>query len=127
VKLTMMAIISLVMIFSGIAYSAETKKITGEVVDVSCYVAEGAKGEGHKACAIACVKAGEPAGILEENTGKVYVVVTGDHSNPAKKIKPYVAKMVEVTGTVNERGGISTIDIKEIKEIKSEKEGEAKK
>ena len=83
-----------------------------------CYVTAGAKGADHKTCALACIQAGEPAGILEEGTGKVYVVIAEDHStNPSKEILPYLAKMVEVTGTVNERGGISTIDIKDIKEI----------
>lgn len=102
----------------SLIFAAEEKTIKGEVVDVSCYVAEGAKGAEHETCALACLQAGEPAGILEEGTGKVYIVVTGDHSNPAKKVIPFVAKMVEATGTINAKGGIETIDIKEIKEIK---------
>jgi hypothetical protein len=114
-------IIGLILTAYMVAFSQEAKTIKGEVIDVSCYVAAGAKGMDHRTCAIDCLKAGEPAGILEEGTNKVYLVVTEDHAtNPATKVLPFVAKMVEATGTVSERGGLSTIDIKEIKEIQSQ-------
>jgi hypothetical protein len=114
------AVTVLIMATFMIAFSQETKTVKGEVIDVSCYVAAGVKGEDHKTCALACLEAGEPAGILEEGTGKVYLVVSEDHmTNPSKKMLPYVAKIVEATGTVNERGGITTIDIKDIKEVEA--------
>ena len=103
---------------SAVVFAQEEKTIKGEVIDVSCYVSAGAKGMDHKTCALACLQAGEPAGILEDGTGKVYVVITEDHkTNPSQKMIPYVAKTVEATGVVNERGGVSTIDITNIKEI----------
>ena len=107
-----------VLVFCGRAF-AEEKTIKGEVIDVSCYAAEGDKGDAHKECAIACIKAGQPAGILEEGTGKVYVAVKEEEhmKNPGTELLPYVAKMVEVKGSVNERGGVAIIDVKEIKEI----------
>ncbi|MFA5008482.1 MAG: hypothetical protein WC546_04610 [Candidatus Omnitrophota bacterium] len=112
--------------FSDFNYSfsafSEEKTITGEVIDVSCYVVAGAKGMEHKDCGIACLKVGEPAGILEEATGKVYLVITEDHkTRPQDKVLPCVAKMVEVKGNVSERSGIGVIDIKEIKEIETNK------
>jgi len=98
--------------------SEELRIIKGEVIDVSCYAEEGARGEGHKNCAVACIKAGQPGGILEESTGKVYVAAKEDHmTNPNTQLIPYAAKMVEVKGDVHERGGVATIDIKEIKEL----------
>ncbi|MDD5435791.1 MAG: hypothetical protein PH343_10215, partial [Nitrospira sp.] len=88
-------VLVLLMVISGVTFAQEVKTIKGEVVDISCYVAEGAKGADHKSCAVACLDAGEPAGILEDGTGKLYVVVTMDHTkNPSKKMIPYVAKMV---------------------------------
>lgn len=107
-----------VLVFGGRAF-AEEKTIKGEVIDVSCYAAEGAKGDAHKECAIACIKAGQPAGILEEGTGKVYIAAKEDDhmKNPGTELLPYVAKMVEVKGNVSERGGVATIDVKEIKEL----------
>lgn len=97
---------------------SEEKTITGEVIDVSCYVASGAKGMEHKDCAVTCLKAGEPAGILDEATGKVYLVITEDHkTKPQDVVMPYVAKMVEAKGNASERSGLNVIDIKEIKEM----------
>jgi len=115
---TLVLTVLALLVFSGRTF-AEEKTIKGEVIDLSCYVAEGAKGDAHKECAIACIKAGQPAGILEEGTGKVYIAAKEeDHlKNPGTELLPYVAKMVEVKGKVNERGGVATIDIKEIKEI----------
>jgi len=115
-----MAAILSVMFLLTLATTAltQTKAIRGEVIDVECYVSHGAKGESHKQCAIACIKGGQPAGILEENTGKIYLVVTEDHTtHPSEKIMPFIARMVEVDGTVKERAGMSIIDIKSIKEI----------
>ncbi len=45
--------------------SAKTITVTGEVVDVSCYLAHGEKGRGeeHASCAAACAKAGGPSGF----------------------------------------------------------------
>jgi hypothetical protein len=115
---TIALITILVMILFGVAFSQQIKTIRGEVIDISCYAAAGAKGDAHKECALACIKAGEPAGILEEGTGKVYIVVSEDHStNPSVKVVPFVGKMVEITGTVNEKGGVSTVDIKDIREV----------
>lgn len=109
-----------VLVFSGRAF-AEEKTIKGEVIDVSCYAAEGAKGDAHKDCAIACIKAGQPAGILEDGTGKVYIAAKEDDhmKNPGTELLPFVAKMVEIKGKVNERGGVATIDVKEIKETEN--------
>ncbi len=105
-----------VMAICASALAQETKIVKGEVIDISCYTAAAAKGEDHKTCALACIEAGEPAGILEDGTSKIYTVITTDHTNPAKKITPFVGKTVEASGAVYERNGITTIDIKEIKE-----------
>lgn len=107
-----------VLVFCGRAF-AEEKTIKGEVIDVSCYVSHGARGESHKDCAVACMKAGQPGGILEEGTGKVYVAAKiEDHlKSPNEELIPYAAKMVEVKGVVKEQGGVAIIDGKEIKEI----------
>jgi hypothetical protein len=102
-------------------HEGQLQTIRGEVIDVSCYVSHGAIGEAHKECAVACLKAGQPGGILEEGTSKVYIAAKEeDHlTNPNTELIPYAAKMVEVKGVVHERGGVATIDIKEIKEIGS--------
>jgi hypothetical protein len=86
--------------------------IKGEVVDVSCYLHNGARGEGHKECAIACAKAGGPLGILTSN-GKLYVsVLPDDHSSgPNDKLMDHIAQTVTAKGMVRSRGGVNGIMI----------------
>ena len=57
-------------------------KITGEVVDMSCYLhhPETSTGAGHKKCAETCAKKGLPMGLLTSDK-QVYLLLE-DHDNP---------------------------------------------
>src|SRR5262245_30112591 len=81
-------------------------KITGELVDSSCYIKSRAKGEKHAQCAVECAKAGIPLALLEDGTDKV-IWLTGakDMSNPNEALIPYAGKKVTLTGKWFERGG----------------------
>src|SRR2546422_11303366 len=46
--------------------------ITAQVVDLNCNTTNGASGAGHKACALACAKAGVPLGLLSSD-GTMYL------------------------------------------------------
>jgi len=84
--------------------------IKGEVVDVSCYLGHGAKGEGHKDCAIACAKAGGALGILTAD-GKLYVsLMPDDHSGgPNEKLMDHITHTVTAKGMVRSKGGVNGI------------------
>ncbi len=86
--------------------------VTGEVVDVSCYLAQGAKGADHQSCAEACIKAGGPVGILS-SSGKLYLsVMPDDHSGgPSAKLMDYIGKQVKATGSVHTKAGVNGIMI----------------
>jgi hypothetical protein len=45
--------------------SGKATTITGELVEVSCYLQLGKKGEAHIPCGRDCIKHGQPAGILD--------------------------------------------------------------
>ena len=109
-----------ILLFAGaaFAYAQEIKTIKGEVIDLSCYVTEALKARGpdYQTCALDYAKAGEPTAILEENTGRIYVIITQDHNNTTEKMLPYLGKRVEATGTITQRSGITTIDINSVKE-----------
>jgi hypothetical protein len=98
---------------------AKEVSLTGEVVDVSCYLHSGARGEGHKDCAVACAKAGGPLGILTKD-GKLYVsVLPDDHSaGPNQKLMDYVAENVTVTGMVRSKGGVNAVMITDVEMAK---------
>lgn len=71
---------------------SEKVTVTGEVIDTYCYSTEGARGMGHKACAMACAKQGIPVGLLEKGTNKVYVLL------PDKKETPIPAGVIDKCG-----------------------------
>ena len=108
-------VIGLSILFSGNAYAAESVKIQGEIIDTYCYGLMGAKGESHRQCAIDCVKAGIPAGLLEEKTGKVYVLLPNkDKTGLPKEVIDKMARTVTITGKVYAKGGSQFLTIEKI-------------
>jgi hypothetical protein len=91
--------------------AAATQEITGEVVDMMCYIDHGATGEKHAACAAKCIKGGGPVGIKSE--GKTYLII-GEHKPMNDELAQYAAKTITVKGKVAEKDGISMIENAEI-------------
>jgi hypothetical protein len=95
---------------------AQSVIVKGEVIDTYCYALMGAKGEGHRQCAIDCVKAGIPAGVLEEGTGKVYVLLPNkDKSGLPKGVIDKMGRMASITGRVFTTGGSNFLTVESIK------------
>lgn len=119
--LLLSAILSLPLLtgLSGVAQAEEGKHehehehagggeatIKGELVDSLCYVAMGAKGSGHKQCAIDCAKAGIPISILEEGTGKLYTVLPAkDKTGYPEDVINKMGETVTLKGDLYEKGG----------------------
>lgn len=96
--------------------AAETVTVKGEVIDTYCYALMGAKGESHRQCAIDCVKAGIPAGLLEEGTGKVYVLLPNkDKTGLPKGVIDKMGRMATVTGKAYSSGGSNFLTVESIK------------
>jgi len=91
--------------------------IVGEVIDPVCYLSHGSTGKAHRKCAEYCVRQGIPLGILEEKTGRGYLSLPVDHSNPNAKLKDFIAEKVKVTGTVYSKGGLTGIHVKRVERI----------
>jgi len=94
---------------------AKTVTVTGEIVDTACYLGHGAMGEKHKQCAATCVAAGAPMGLLTEK-GVLYLL-TPPHENKDgyNKAKELAGSKVAVTGEMNERSGMKSIEVASIK------------
>jgi hypothetical protein len=96
--------------------AAEAVNVTGEIIDTYCYSLMGAKGESHRQCAIDCVKAGIPAGLLEEGTNKVYVLLPNKDKSPLPKaVLEKMARKVTITGKVYTVGGSQFLTIESVK------------
>ncbi len=92
--------------------AAASKEVTGEVVDMMCYVDHNAVGEKHgQSCGAKCIKSGGPAGIVSE--GKAYLVV-GEHKPINDQLAEYCGKNITVKGKTAERGGIAMIESAEV-------------
>src|ERR1700720_2597647 len=91
--------------------AAATKEVTGEIVDMMCYVDHNASGDKHSACAAKCIKGGGPVGITSE--GKTYLVV-GAHKPMNDQLAEYAGKTVTLKGKVAEREGIAMLENAEI-------------
>jgi hypothetical protein len=88
--------------------------LTGTVIDLNCYIAQGVIGTSHKSCTEACAKAGVQLGILGSD-GTIYLPVSakaGDPTNP--RLLPHAEGKVKVTGTHRLVNGLHTIEIKSI-------------
>jgi hypothetical protein len=94
----------------GAAEKTVSKSVTGEVIDMGCYLAHGAKGEKHVSCATKCLAQGMPMGVLTSN-GTLYLV-TLDHENadPYNSLKDMAGKQVTVTGGLLNRNGMKAIE-----------------
>ena len=92
--------------------AATSKEVTGEVVDMMCYVDHNAVGEKHgQSCGAKCVKNGGPVGIVSD--GKAYLVV-GEHKPMNDQLAEYCGKTVTLKGKMADRGGIAMIENAEI-------------
>jgi hypothetical protein len=92
--------------------AAASKEVTGEIVDMMCYVDHNAVGEKHgQSCGAKCIKSGGPVGIVEND--KAYLVV-GEHKPMNDQLAEYCGKTVTLKGKMAERGGIAMLENAEI-------------
>ncbi|MBU6454337.1 MAG: hypothetical protein KGS72_21345 [Cyanobacteria bacterium REEB67] len=96
-------------------------KVTGEVVDAWCYASQTmgpGRGEGHKACALACSYGGVTMGILEDGSKDLYIAAkTKGYHGCNELLIPYVAQKVTVTGWVGDLGGCRMLKIDKVEAV----------
>ena len=104
---------------SGAAFAHEMDEpegksatITGEVVDLACYLGDGDRGPKHQQCAQKCIESGLPVGI--KTADALYLVIGGEHGPANKDLAPLAAKTVTAEGTVSERDGVHLIAVKKV-------------
>ena len=88
------------------------KTVTGEIVDMMCYIDHNAVGADHgQSCGAKCIKNGGPVGIVEN--GKAYLVV-GEHKPINDELAESCGKTVTIKGKVAERGGMVMLENAEV-------------
>ena len=96
---------------SAMKMGGKSQTITGEIVDMGCYMARGAKGADHKDCGMKCIANGMPMGLLTDK-GMLYVLTLNhDSADPFNKAKEWAGDKVKVTGPVSIRNGIKSLQV----------------
>ena len=116
ITLSLLMALSIILMGTMDAYAAETVTVTGELIDTYCYALMGAKGASHRNCAIECIKKGIPAGLVEDGTNKIYVLLPNKDKSPLPPaVIEKMAEKVTITGKVYAQGGSQFLVIESIK------------
>ena len=91
------------------------RTVTGEIIDMSCYLQLGKHGEKHVSCGKKCLAAGQPVGLLASD-GRVYMLMAEEH-DPRRDgqtsfqgaAAEHLGHIMEVTGTEASHAGFSAI------------------
>jgi hypothetical protein len=89
--------------------------VTGEIIDLSCYLQLGKHGEKHKSCGQKCLNTGQPIGLLAKDGG-VYMLMDEEHdprrdgqTELRKAAGDHFSHVMEVSGTETTVRGIHAI------------------
>jgi hypothetical protein len=80
--------------------------VTGEVIDLSCYLQVGKHGDKHRDCGTKCAKNGQPVGLLAAD-GSVYMLMDEEHDPRRDGLTAFrqfaidnMANVVKINGTI---------------------------
>jgi hypothetical protein len=90
--------------------------VTGEVLDMTCYIASNLSGPDHATCARICIKSGESAGIRAQN-GKVYLLTGEPGHSVNAELAEYAAQVVTIKGKQSVRDGFVQLQVEEIRKL----------
>jgi len=90
--------------------------VTGEVLDMTCYIASNLSGPEHAECARVCIRNGEPAGIKAQD-GKFYLLTGEPGQSINAKLADYAAQIVTIKGRKTMRDGFAQLQVEEIQKL----------
>jgi hypothetical protein len=90
--------------------------VTGEVLDMTCYIASDLSGPDHAKCARICIRSGEPAGIKTQD-GKLYLLTGEPGHSVNEELADYAAQIVTIKGKQTVRDGFAQLQVEEIRKL----------
>jgi len=102
----------------GAAYAADggDKSVTGTLEDSYCYGTMGAKGPGHKECAMKCASKGIPVVLIEKGTEKSYIILPPKNDSPVPDtVIKHMEDEVTVTGKEYSKNGVEYLTAESVK------------
>lgn len=95
--------------------AGKTVTLTGEILDLSCYLQLGKHGDKHSSCGKKCLANGEPVGLVTQ-AGQVYLLMAEEHDprrdggvSFRKAATDNFAKVMTVTGTETNINGVKAV------------------
>ena len=110
--------LSLAIGLAGAAFAADgaAKSVTGNLEDSYCYGTMGAKGAGHKACAMKCAAKGIPVALVEKGTDKILVLLPNKDQSPLPgDVTNRMEDEVTITGKEYSKGGVNFLVVDSVK------------
>jgi hypothetical protein len=90
--------------------------VTGEVLDMTCYIAYNFSGPDHAECARVCIRNGAPVGIKTQD-GRVYLLSGEPGQSVNAELADYAAKVVTIKGRQSVRDGFTQLKVEEIRRL----------
>ena len=101
----------------GATDTAPKRLVSGEVVSLYAYLAQGLRGPEHRDAGLFQVETrGLPIAIVEDGTGDVYIAVYRGPTSAVSKLAPYMGLGVNAQGPVWEKGGLKLIEVEVVSE-----------
>ncbi len=120
--LILLMLVALTLVGSAVlaGEKAEGKEVTltGEVLDLYCYMQHPKTGTGpeHAKCAKNCINKGLPIGFLAD--GVVYTIIGSDHESAADMVAGFTGRKSTIKGKLIEHDGVKAIELFSIAETK---------
>lgn len=99
--------------FVGEGDEKKSVTLTGEIVDLHCFVSRGERGPDHAGCANACISRDVPAGFVTDD-GTLYVLLNEKPVSVKEKVAGLAGKTVTVTGFHVERNGVKGFQLQTV-------------
>ena len=103
--------LSLVAVSGSSAAGGADGSWTGEVVDLACYVPNGARGADHAGCAKTCVKNGQPMGLLTDDGTLLLLAADHKDGQPYEALKDLAGEQADVSGKLAEKDGMKVVTV----------------
>ncbi len=107
---------SLVPIVSAGAEDSVEVSVTGEPVDIQCYLM-GRSGEAHASCAQTCAEKGQPIGfatIDDDGIEHLYLVMGAEQKSAKEIMIEHMGKEVTATGTLVTKDGMKILIVSKV-------------
>jgi hypothetical protein len=101
------------------AQEPATVEVTGQVLDLACYLSYGARGADNARCASHQIAPDQPLALLEVD-GTLHLLWAGHHTtHPYDLARQRVGQSARVVGVPYERNGVKGLEVRELTKVEA--------